>query len=219
MTGHRNARLKRPNRRCLDIPAIHRMARVRAARATPMWIALAEATESRAVVATEIPAAALPQRRRFIARRLFLAHLIATRAMAPQTRERRRAEPEEADRRLPQRRIAHRPLKPALLRAFKPELAHQRTPLFTFRSEILHRLRYRRRSNRQQADGGRPLFHVRVGHDPGHFRVQFIENRLRRCCRRKQHVPRHRFKIGCTGGLGEGRHVWECRQPCRRRHR
>jgi hypothetical protein len=55
----------------------------------------AEATESRAVVATEIPAAALlmsPVYREAA----FLAHLIATRAMAPQTRERRRAEPEEA---------------------------------------------------------------------------------------------------------------------------
>lgn len=53
------------------------------------------AAESRAVVATEIPAAALlmsPVYREAA----FLAHLIATKAMAPQTRERRRAEPEEA---------------------------------------------------------------------------------------------------------------------------
>ncbi len=53
------------------------------------------ATESRALVATEIPAAALrvsPAYREAA----FLAHLLATKAMAPQTRERRRAEPEEA---------------------------------------------------------------------------------------------------------------------------
>jgi hypothetical protein len=51
--------------------------------------------ESRALVATEIPAAALlisPVYREAA----FLAHLLATKAMAPQTRERRRAEPEEA---------------------------------------------------------------------------------------------------------------------------
>ena len=53
------------------------------------------ASESREVVATEIPAAALlmsPVYREAA----FLAHLIATKAMAPQTRDRRRAEPEEA---------------------------------------------------------------------------------------------------------------------------
>lgn len=53
------------------------------------------AVESRAVVATEIPAAMLlmsPVYRESA----FLAHLIATKAMAPQTRERRRAEPSEA---------------------------------------------------------------------------------------------------------------------------
>jgi hypothetical protein len=53
------------------------------------------AVESREVVATDIPAAKLlvsPIYREAA----FLAHLIATKAMAPQTRERRRAEPEEA---------------------------------------------------------------------------------------------------------------------------
>ena len=51
--------------------------------------------ENRALVATEIPAVALlmsPVYREAA----FLAHLLATKAMAPQTRERRRAEPEEA---------------------------------------------------------------------------------------------------------------------------
>ncbi len=53
------------------------------------------AAESRALVATEIPVAALrvsPAYREAA----FLAHLLATKAMAPQTRERRRAEPDEA---------------------------------------------------------------------------------------------------------------------------
>ena len=51
-------------------------------------------TESRALVVTE--AAAAPQTAPVYREAAFLAHLIATRAHAPQTRERRRAEPSEA---------------------------------------------------------------------------------------------------------------------------
>ena len=56
--------------------------------------AKAAAAPSRALVVTAPPAAApaVPVHRQAA----FLAHLIATKAMAPQTRERRRAEPSEA---------------------------------------------------------------------------------------------------------------------------
>lgn len=52
------------------------------------------ATESRALVVTAAPAA--PPSAPVYRQAAFLAHLIATKAHAPQTRERRRAEPSEA---------------------------------------------------------------------------------------------------------------------------
>jgi hypothetical protein len=54
----------------------------------------AAAPESRALVVTARPAA--PQTSPVYRQAAFLAHLIATKDQAPQTRERRRAEPSEA---------------------------------------------------------------------------------------------------------------------------
>ena len=54
----------------------------------------AAVTQSRALVVTTSPAAAPPVP--VYRQAAFLAHLIATKAHAPQTRERRRAEPSEA---------------------------------------------------------------------------------------------------------------------------
>jgi hypothetical protein len=53
-----------------------------------------ETKETRALVVTE--AATAPQRTPVYREAAFLAHLIATKSHAPQTRERRRAEPSEA---------------------------------------------------------------------------------------------------------------------------
>src|SRR5262245_33965147 len=83
----------------------------------------------------------------------------------------------------------------SLLRAGKPERAHQRAPFFLLGADIGPDLADRLRIEGNEPEVGHLLDHVGGRHDSLHLAMQPVYHGHGRCGRGEQHVPGHRLVV------------------------